>query len=463
MRCQYIDGHHKSQLAKYTYKIRASSFPMLESSGSILQLSKTVISSVNLLIITDRSVNSQQLVNCLQTAEINFNCDVIDSEMIGDRAPTKLYRAIVYDYVNNDNAIEVLLKKLQWCHRIHPNIPIILVTDTLGDETAVTLMRSGIDGYVLRHKLERLPQAIEKSLYDFASQQAVLKQQQDLIQQHEWEIQRLEAEIADFRKGEEIKEIKLIQQQELIAQQQNRVEQLETELKSWQDDEETNQEHLAHLNHELRSPISSMLGFAGMLKEQYYGELNERQMRYVKAMLSVGQYMLDLVNNYLDIAKIDANRQTLDLENIAVAEVCQNALFCLEEKAEQKGLHLSLELDNDVDFCTADSRCLRQILTNLLSNAIKFTDRGSVTLKVKNNGDFLDFAVIDTGSGISATNQSKLFKPFPQISNRQDSTGLGLTLSRKLARLHGGDITVTSELDRGSCFTLSIPRTVHSD
>ena len=456
-----IEGYHQNQLAEYTSKIRALSFIMLESSGSILQLSKTALNSVNLLIITDQSVDYQQLINCLQTAEINFNCDVIDSEMISDRPTSKSYRAIIYNYVSDGNTIKLLLTKLQYCHRIHPNIPIILVTDILGDETAVTLIRSGIDGYVLRHKLERLPQAIEKSLYDFASQQAVLKQQQDLIQQQEWELQQLKAEIADCREDEQSINIQPNKQHELIAQQHERIEQLETELKSWQDDEQTKQEYLAHLNHELRSPISSMLGFAGMLKEQYYGELNERQMRYVKAMLSVGQYMLDLVNNYLDIAKIDANKQTLDLENIAVAEVCQNAIFCLEKEAQQKGLDLKLELAQDVDFCTADSRCLRQILTNLLSNAVKFTEHGSVTLQVKHNGDFLDFAVIDTGAGISAANQTKLFKPFPQISNRQDSTGLGLALSRKLARLLGGDITVTSELDQGSCFILSIPRRYH--
>jgi signal transduction histidine kinase len=247
-------------------------------------------------------------------------------------------------------------------------------------------------------------------------------------------------------------------QQQLVEQEQNRVQQLEKEVQSWIADEQNKQEHLAHLNHELRSPISSMLGFAGMLKEQYYGKLNERQMRYVNAMLSVSQYMLDLVNNYLDIAKIDANKQTLELERLAIAEVCQNALFCLEKKAQQKALELNFDLAADLDFCTADSRCLRQILINLLSNAIKFTDNGTVTLRVRQDAEFLYFAVIDTGTGISAENMTKLFQPFPQISNHQESTGLGLALSRKLARLHHGDILATSELGQGSCFTLSIPR-----
>jgi len=143
---------------------------------------------------------------------------------------------------------------------------------------------------------------------------------------------------------------------------------------------------------------------------------------------------------------------------LAVAEVCQNALFCLEKKAEQKGLELNFDLGDDIDFCTADSRCLRQILINLLSNAVKFTEEGTITLQVKQDAKFLNFAVIDTGTGISTENMTKLFKPFPQISNLQESTGLGLALSRKLARLHGGDIVVTSEIGKGSCFTLSIPR-----
>jgi signal transduction histidine kinase len=399
---------------------------MLESSGSILQLhSKTALSQVNLLIVTNQLENFKAIANCLNAANISFDYDLTDTEQLSDLSSTDKYNAVFYDYTLNsdEQAIESLISKLQWCCHFYPDIPLILITDILGDEAAVKLIQSGVNGYVPRHKLYQLPETLERSLFDFASKQAIVKQQQDLIKQQQTQIQELQAEI-----------------------------------QSWINDEQTKQEHLAHLNHELRSPISSMLGFVGMLKEQYYGELNERQMRYVHAMHSVGQYMLDLVNNYLDLAKIDANKQTLDLERLAVAEVCQNALFCLEKKAEQKGLELNFDLGDDIDFCTADSRCLRQILINLLSNAVKFTDGGTITLQVKQDADFLNFAVIDTGTGISRENMTKLFKPFPQISNLQESTGLGLALSRKLARLHGGDIVATSEIGKGSCFTLSIPR-----
>ena len=437
---------------------------MIESSESILQIqSKAVLSNVNLLIVTNQPQDCQSLTGYLQASDTSFTYDFIESNQLGDRLTQNKYSAIIYDYsatarVDNDGNIESLIEKLQWCCHVYPDTPLVLITDVLGDETAAKLVQSGIDGYVLRHKLYQLPDILEKSLFDFAQQQAIVKQQQDLIKQQQLQLQQLQAEVKVYSDGEKQQKVRLAQQQQQIEQQRDRVKELEAKVQSWIEEEESKQEHLAHLNHELRSPISSMLGFAGMLKEQYYGDLNERQMRYVSAMQSVGQYMLELVNNYLDIAKIDANKQTLDLEKLAVAEVCQNALFCLEEKAEQKGLELSFELEDNVDFCLADSRCLRQILLNLLSNAVKFTACGSVTLQVKQDDEFLNFAVIDTGEGISTVNMEKLFKPFPQISNHRESTGLGLALSRKLARLHQGDITVTSELGKGSCFTLSIPR-----
>ena len=430
---------------------------MLKSSESIIQLqSKAVLSDVNLLIVTDRPQSCQTLTARLQASNIDFRYDFTSSERVevdNVSSTQHQYHAIVYDCVvtDNDDEIELLIDKLQWWTHLYPNLPLILITDILGDEIAAKLVQSGVNGYVLRHNLDRLPDAIEKSLSDFANQQAIVKQQHDLIQEQQSQLRHLREAVKVYLDREK-------QQQKSIEQQHERIIELETKVQSSIELEQSRQEHLAHLNHELRSPISSMLGFAGMLKEQYYGALNERQMRYINATLSVGQYMLDLVNNYLDIAKIDANKQTLDLEKLAVAEVCQNALFCIEKKAEQKGLELKFELDDDVDFCLADSRCLRQILTNLLSNAVKFTEGGSVTLKVQHDRELLKFSVVDTGEGISAANRLKLFKPFPQITNHRESTGLGLALSRKLARLHQGDIVATSELGEGSCFTLTIPR-----
>ena len=400
---------------------------MLESSGSILPLQSraTTLSNVNLLIVSHNPVNFQAIAAPLSRSDINFTYDFIDNEQLREKPPRqKKYSAIIYDHSQFSvcNSLNSLVETLQRSSHLFPNTPLILVTDTLGDEQAIRLIRSGVSGYVLRHKLYQLPNILKKSLFDFVNQQTIVKQQQNLIKQ-----------------------------------QQEQIERLEAEKQSWQEQQQARQEHISHLVHELRNPISAIIGFARALKEQYYGELNAKQLQYAGLLVSSGEHLLALVKNYLEITKIDANKQILELERIAVVEICQASTLILAEKAKAKGLELSFELEDEIDFCVADSMRLKQILINLLSNAIKFTEQGSITLKVRRQEDYLYFAVVDTGSGISAENIAKLFKPFPQISNHHENTGLGLTLSKKLAQLHGGDITVTSEPGKGSCFTLMIP------
>ena len=402
---------------------------MLESYGSILELSKvTLLSNINLLIITDVKSNVKAIAASLHAAEISFTYDVVAADCLTKNLSLQKYTAILYDY-NYCSDLETnadsyrLVKNLQWWRHYYPHAPLILITNAFSDERAVKLVQNGVSGYILRNNLHQLPSILEESLFTFVNQQALIEQQQNLIEQ-----------------------------------QLKQIEQLQTEIQIWIDDEKNKQEHFAYLSHELRSPVSSMLGFARMLKEQYYGDLNRKQMQYVDAMVKVGEYMLKLVNNYLDLAKINADKQTLDFQKLPVEEICQSSLAELSEKARQKGLNLDLDLEKELDFCTVDPVRFQQILINLLSNAIKFTDEGGVTLRVRRDRNLLYFTVKDTGEGISAENLNKLFQPFPQITDRYESTGLGLTLSKQLARLHGGDITVTSEIGKGSCFTLQIPQ-----
>ncbi|MGL4882206.1 MAG: sensor histidine kinase [Waterburya sp.] len=400
---------------------------MSDSSGSILQLQPkvTVLSNVKLLIVTNHTSDLQAIAAPLYAAAINFDYDLIATQQLTQNLPRQKYSAILYNYVpiSNSNSVPSLSETLQWWSHIYPNTPLILITDILGDEQAVELIQSGVNGYLLRQNLHKLPDILEKTLFNFVSKQTLI-----------------------------------VQQEKLIQQQQQIIEQLEAEKQNWLAQEQAKQEYIAHLNHELRSPISSIMSFSAMLKEQYYGRLNQKQMQYVTLIHSVGKHMLDLVNNYLDLVKIDANKQTLDLERLAVEEICQAALFIVAEKAKQKSLKLIFKLGDNIDFCTADSVRLKQILVNLLSNAIKFTEQGSVTLQVTIKAQRIYFAVSDTGIGLSHKNLNKLFKPFPQITNHHESTGLGLTLSKKLAQLHGGDITVSSTLGKGSCFTLNMPQ-----
>lgn len=226
-------------------------------------------------------------------------------------------------------------------------------------------------------------------------------------------------------------------------------------------------EFLSTMSHELRTPLTSILGLSKLLEEEIFGPLNEKQQQYVIAIYSSGEHLLQLINDLLDLSKIEAGKEDLDLELIQIEEICQNCLSLLQERATRKGLSLKLEVSPGVTTCVADTRRLKQILFNLLSNAVKFTDTGSVILKVEQVKGWINFSVIDTGIGISKTDRASLFQAFQQLNTslerKSQGTGLGLALARKLAQLHGGDITLESEIGQGSCFTLCLPQHLPSE
>ena len=224
---------------------------------------------------------------------------------------------------------------------------------------------------------------------------------------------------------------------------------------------EEQSKYLSHMNHELRTPISAVIGFAKMLQQRLYGELNAKQAQYIDAIYQSGTYLLELISDLLDISKIQAQKEELFKEQILVNELCESALALVKTKAEEQGLELNLIISSEIDTCFVDQRRLKQVLINLLSNAVKFTEKGSVTLEVTKDDRYLFFKIIDTGIGIDKKSQNRLFQPFSQLktalNRKYRGTGLGLVISRELARLHGGDISFTSELNKGSCFTVYIP------
>lgn len=398
--------------------------------GLILQSNQkqTKVSNLNLLIVSDKGEEVEAIVKALETGSRDFTYRVISVEEIPLYLSDLAYDAILYDYSlpNTYPTSSNPLEKIPLWQKIITTIPFILITDVLGDEVAIECIQAGISGYVLRHKLYKLPIILDKSMAKFT------------------------------QKREQDKELAIIQQQ------QEYIKQLEQERQAQEEANAATQEFISHLNHELRSPIAAILGFARMLREEIYGSLNDKQMQYIKATVTTGEHALDLINDYLDLAKVNADKEELEPEKLAVEDICRASLAIVEEKARSKGLKLNLDIDGEVDFCLADKLRLRQILVNLLSNAVKFTQEGSVTLQITPRDNNLQFSVIDTGIGISAANQKKLFQPFQQIKNPvcrdEKGTGLGLALSRKLAILHGGDIILTSTEGKGSCFTLFIPR-----
>ncbi|MBD2497943.1 hybrid histidine kinase/response regulator HrmK [Nostoc sp. FACHB-280] len=228
--------------------------------------------------------------------------------------------------------------------------------------------------------------------------------------------------------------------------------------------ERTNQlknQFLANTSHEIRTPLSSIIGFTHLLLAQGYEPSRERHQEYLNIIQSSGKHLLALINDILDLSKIEANQLEVQPEEVNVPELCRNVLALVKEKAANKGLKLRLELDSSVTTLVADPLRLKQMLLNLLFNAVKFTCNGEVGLKVISQAEFVNFTVWDTGIGISQLDQEQLFQPYFQIANsvtnRDEGTGLGLVVTKKLAEIHGGSVEVESELNQGSRFTIILP------
>jgi signal transduction histidine kinase/CheY-like chemotaxis protein len=219
-------------------------------------------------------------------------------------------------------------------------------------------------------------------------------------------------------------------------------------------------EFLAAMSHELRTPLNAVIGFSDILHEQMAGDLNEKQAQYVAAIQSSGRHLLTLINDVLDLSKIEAGRMELQVSSFALHEVLQNSMALLRERATRQGITLRLDVDPGTGVIEADERLLKQVLFNLLSNALNFTDRGGrVEVNARRHGDVISVSVRDDGVGIAPADQTRIFEDFEQVgrSVMQEGTGLGLALSRRFVELHGGRLTVESALGQGSTFTFTLP------
>jgi PAS domain S-box-containing protein len=229
-------------------------------------------------------------------------------------------------------------------------------------------------------------------------------------------------------------------------------------------------EFLANMSHELRTPLNAILGMTEGLQEKVFGAVNERQIKALETVERSSNHLLELINDILDIAKIESGQMVLDCNLCTVASLCQSSLAFIKQQALKKRIQLEIKLQLNLPQLLVDERRIRQVLINLLNNALKFTPEGGrITLEVhqlppeldRSSLHFLQIAVIDTGIGISAENIKKLFQPFIQIDsalNRQyDGTGLGLALVKRIVELHGGRVGLTSELGVGSRFTIELP------
>jgi PAS domain S-box-containing protein len=260
-----------------------------------------------------------------------------------------------------------------------------------------------------------------------------------------------------------------------------------TELKELEGASRMKSEFLANMSHELRTPLNAIIGFSEVLKDGLMGEMTEQQRGFIGDIFNSGKHLLSLINDILDLSKVEAGKMTLDLEPVQVSSLFANSLSIIREKAALRRIRLSMDAAEDLGFIEVDTRKVKQIVYNLLSNAVKFTvEGGYVTLRARRVpregvgqasgawtgrtfplpansafAEFLEIGVTDNGIGIAAEGLDRLFKPFSQIDSglarRFEGTGLGLAMVKLLAELHGGAVCVESAVGEGSRFTVWLP------
>ncbi len=277
-------------------------------------------------------------------------------------------------------------------------------------------------------------------------------------------IQRTEARLAEIATGDFTGRLDVSSRDELGSLAAN-VNRMNDELRRVYGELETASRHksefLANMSHELRTPLNAIIGFSQVLQQRLFGEVNDKQEEYLDDILSSGNHLLSLINDVLDLSKVEAGQVTLEVADFSLREALERGVVMVRERAIVNGVELSLEHAPDVDIVHGDERRFRQIVFNLLSNAVKFTPAGgSVTVASARVDGEVHISVTDTGPGIAPDDQERIFEEFQQTEvgvEQREGTGLGLALSKRLVELHGGRIWVESELGHGSRFVFTLP------
>jgi signal transduction histidine kinase/CheY-like chemotaxis protein len=273
-------------------------------------------------------------------------------------------------------------------------------------------------------------------------------------------VQRMDARLAELAEGDFSRRVDVPNRDELgtLASNLNRMNDELGELYGkLESASRAKSDFLANMSHELRTPLNAIIGFSEVLLEQMFGPLNAKQAEYLGDIVSSGRHLLLLINDTLDLSKIEAGKMELELSTFALPAVLEDGVAMVRERAARHGIDCSVDAGADLDEVEADERKVKQVVFNLIANAVKFTpDGGRVEARARRVGDQAEVAVADTGEGIDPADQERIFQEFQQ-AGQQEGSGLGLALARSLVALHGGSLWVESEPGFGSTFTFTLP------
>jgi len=277
-------------------------------------------------------------------------------------------------------------------------------------------------------------------------------------------LQRIDSRLAAIASGDFSGHVDVTNRDELGALGTN-VNRMNDELRRLYKELETTSQHksefLANMSHELRTPLNAIIGFSQVLRERMFGEVNAKQEEYLDDILSSGNHLLSLINDVLDLSKVEAGQVELEVAPFSLRDALERGVVMVRERATKDGVLVALAADPDVDVVEGDERRIKQVIFNLLSNAVKFTPTGgAVDVSAAQVNGEVRVSVADTGPGLAPEDHERIFDEFQQTEagvELREGTGLGLALSKRLVELHGGRIWVDSELGKGSTFVFTLP------
>jgi signal transduction histidine kinase len=277
-------------------------------------------------------------------------------------------------------------------------------------------------------------------------------------------IQRIDSRLAGIAAGDFSERVDVDNRDELGALAAN-VNRMNDELRRLYTELEAASRHksefLASMSHELRTPLNAIIGFTQVLQEEMFGPVNEKQSEYLDDIHSSGNYLLSLINDVLDLSKVEAGQVELDVRPFSLRDALERGVVMVRERASEDGVEVELAAGSDVGVIEGDERRIKQVIFNLLSNAVKFTPPGGeVDVSASRVNGEVHISVADTGPGIAPDDHDRIFENFQQTDlglEQRDGTGLGLALSKRLVELHGGRIWLESELGKGSTFVVTLP------